>query len=981
MNQRSTPYLQYILFAAFSLSGFSGLIYESIWTNYLKFFLGHAAYAQALVLAMFMGGMAGGAWLAGRYVPRMRSPLIGYAVVEVVIGLFGLLFHELFVATNSFVFDTILPGIDSPQAIEMIRWTFAACLILPQTLLLGATFPLMSIGILRAFPNAPGSSISMLYFTNSIGAVVGVLASGFFLIGLVGLPGTIMTAGLVNFLLAFVVYGIQKKLSFSAMPAPEAKDTPTPLLRPMLLVALITGMASFIYEISWIRMLSIVTGASTHAFELMLSAFILGLALGGLWLRKRIDTYKEPLITLGVIQLLMGLLAICTVLGYNQLMEVMSVVFRALRPSEAGYYMFNSGSQLAAMTLMLPATFMAGMTLPLITLVLFRGGAGESAIGKVYAFNTLGAILGVVLASMFLLPLLGLKMAVLIGATLDMALALYLLTRGKAERLPRLAAWGVVGVAVLGTFLAPAFDSSRMASGIFRLHSNSDPSQQTSVLHVDGRTASVDVVRLRDGLLVLSTNGKPDASYMPEKGNPSGDEPTMVLLGALPLLVKPDAQNAAIIGMGAGMSADVMLTSTTLKRVDVIEIEAAMIEGARMFGKASERVFTDPRSHIHIDDAKSYFAAHKTRYDLIISEPSDTWVSGVSSLFTDEFYRRMRKHLTDDGVLVQWVATYTSSPNLVASKMQALGKNFADYRIYAATDGVMVVIAKATGKLPELDPNAMNNQALAAEMTRVGWKTIDDVQLHEIGRREFLDPLFTNSQIPVNSDFFPYVDQNAHKARIINAPFNNLTTLFQSSVPFPGANFDGKLVDSFGGYSGHYAMRARTRAASSAVRYLSDDSGQQKIGNSGYAMLTVLSSKPACSDQGAQNGWNVELVRLGMLTLPYTSAEKARPMLARLRGQLCDTPHAQANRNMLDMMDAIAARDMPALEKAASTILGSGMFDPTSKAYATEALLLSLHQQQKWYAIRSITAGMGPGKSAMADIIEATALTNLAKAQ
>lgn len=981
MNQRSAPYLQYILFAAFSLSGFSGLIYESIWTNYLKFFLGHAAYAQALVLAMFMGGMAGGAWLAGRYVPRMRSPLIGYAVVEVVIGLFGLLFHEMFIATNSFVFDVILPGVDSPQAIEMVRWTFAACLILPQTLLLGATFPLMSIGILRAFPNAPGSSISMLYFTNSIGAVAGVLTSGFFLIGLVGLPGTIMTAGLVNFLLAFVVYGIQKKLSLSAIPERSATGSATPLLRPMLLVALITGMASFIYEISWIRMLSIVTGASTHAFELMLSAFILGLALGGLWLRKRIDTYKEPLIALGVIQLLMGLLAIGTVLGYNQLMELMSVVFRALKPSEAGYFMFNTGSQLAAMALMLPATFMAGMTLPLITLVLFRGGAGESALGKVYAFNTLGAILGVVLASMFLLPAFGLKMAVLIGATLDMALALYLLTRGGAAIQPRAAAWAVVLVAVVGTYLAPAFDASRMASGIFRMRGVVDPTRLANLLHVDGRTASVDVVRSSDGTLILSTNGKVDASYMPGNGPPSGDEPTMVLLGALPLLIKPDAQNAAVIGMGAGMSADVLLTSKSLKRLDVIEIEEAMIDGARIFGKASARVFTDPRSHIHIDDAKSYFAAHKMRYDLIVSEPSDTWVSGVSSLFTDEFYRRMRKHLKDDGVLVQWIANYTSSPDLIASKMQALGKSFSDYRIYAATDAVMVVIATATGKLPELDPAAMNNPELVAEMTRVGWKTIDDVHLHEIGRRDFIEPLFTYSQIPVNSDFFPYVDQNAHKARILDVPFNNLTTLHQSGLPFPGANFDGKMVDSFGGYTGHYGMRTRTRIASDAVRYLGDPSGQQKMGIYGYAILTALRSKPNCNDQDAQNGWYIELVRLATLTLPHTSAETAAPMLAQLRGQLCDTAHAQKNRNMLDLMDAVAARNMPAVEKAASVVLGGGVPEAGARTYATEALLLSLYHQQKWYAVQRIAAGMPPGKSALANIIEAHALVNLSKPQ
>lgn len=981
MNQRSVTHLQYILFAAFSFSGFSGLIYESVWTNYLKFFLGHAAYAQALVLAMFMGGMAGGAWLAGRYVPRMRSPLMGYVVVEIIIGLFGLLFHPIFVAANGFVFDVVLPGVDSPAAIESLRWAFAACLILPQTLLLGATFPLMSIGLLRAFPNAPGSSISMLYFTNSIGAVVGVLTSGFFLIGMVGLPGTIMTAGLVNFLLAFLVYGIQKKLTFSAAPSTANEAGSTPLLRPMLLIALVTGMASFIYEISWIRMLSIVTGASTHAFELMLSAFILGLALGGLWLRKRIDTYKEPLIALGVIQLLMGLLAIGTVLGYNQLMELMSVVFRSLQSSEAGYFMFNTGSQLAAMALMLPATFMAGMTLPLITLVLFRGGAGESAIGKVYAFNTLGAILGVILASMFLLPLIGLKMAVLTGAALDMALALYLLNRGGASIKPRIAAWAVAGLAVVTTCLAPAFDSSRMASGIFRTHIAVDTASQTSVLHIDGRTASVDVIRAPGGELVLSTNGKPDASFQPGAGIPASDEPTMVLLGALPLMLKPEARNAAIIGMGAGMTANVMLTSKALTRMDVIEIESAMIDGARMFGKASERVFSDPRSHIHIDDAKSFFAAQKLRYDLIISEPSDTWVSGVSSLFTDEFYRRIRKHLTEDGILVQWIANYASSPALIASKMQTLGNNFADYRIYAATDGVMVVVAKATGKLPELDPNAMSNASLAADMARVGWKTVDDVHLHEIGRRDFLDPLFTSSGVPINSDFFPYIDQNAHKARIVNHPFKNLTTLHHSGLPFPGANFDGARVDAFSGYTGHYGLRAHTRFAQTAIAYLGGANGQSRVGRQGYTILTALRSKPSCDDQDAQQGWNNELVSMAKLTLPYTTRDQAAPMLTFLRGQLCDGPAAQANRYMLDLMAAISARDMLAVAGTAKAVLQNGMGSPAATNYAKEAMLLSLLYQQKWQAIPALASSLGESKSALATIIEAHAVMNLNKPQ
>ncbi|MFN3587731.1 MAG: hypothetical protein ACK4UT_09525, partial [Moraxellaceae bacterium] len=172
MDAPRSPRLQFTLFALFALSGFAGLIYESIWSHYLKLFLGHAAHAQTLVLGLFMGGMAVGAWLAGRYMHRLRNPLLGYVIVEVVIGVFGLLFHRIFVASTGFMLDNVLPGMSSPLAIELARWSFAGLLILPQTLLLGATFPLMSVGILRCFPATPGSSIAMLYFTNSIGAVI-----------------------------------------------------------------------------------------------------------------------------------------------------------------------------------------------------------------------------------------------------------------------------------------------------------------------------------------------------------------------------------------------------------------------------------------------------------------------------------------------------------------------------------------------------------------------------------------------------------------------------------------------------------------------------------------------------------------------------------------------------------------------------------------------------------------------------------------
>ncbi|HEY0914144.1 MAG TPA: hypothetical protein VGE22_04670, partial [Solimonas sp.] len=374
-------------YALFALSGFAGLIYESIWSHYLKLMLGHAAYAQTLVLVIFMGGMAIGSWLAGRRSQRVKRPLLWYAVVEGLLGLAALSFDSVFRLTSTWLFASVVPQIGGGWGIDVVTWGTATLLTLPQAIMLGATFPLMSAGLLRSYPEVPGSALAWLYFTNSLGAAIGVLASGFYLVGKVGLPGTIMAAGLINFALAFGVYALEKRIPAQASRAPERPAVAVVAAKAMLLTAFLTGAASFLYEIGWIRMLSLVLGSATHSFELMLSAFILGLALGSFFIRKRIDASASPLRLLGWIQVVMALLALLSLPLYLQTFELMSVTIRALAPTEQGYAGFTLLSHLICLALMLPVTFCAGMTLPLITAVLLRSGHGEGSIGRVYAAN------------------------------------------------------------------------------------------------------------------------------------------------------------------------------------------------------------------------------------------------------------------------------------------------------------------------------------------------------------------------------------------------------------------------------------------------------------------------------------------------------------------------------------------------------------------------------------------------------------------
>src|SRR5690242_5668301 len=418
-----------VFFLVFTVSGFAGLIYESIWSHYLKLFLGHAAYAQTLVLALFMGGMAIGSWICSRRSGGWRNLLCAYALAEAVIGLAALAFHSAFVAATDFAYASILPALGGELAATLFKWALAGLLILPQSVLLGMTFPLMSAGLIRRYPAGAGESLAMLYFTISFGAAIGVLASGFVMIEALGLPGTVQAAGILNLALAAVVWLLARE----AEPAPQERSGARSAsgleqsYRPLLAVALLTGAASFVLEIGWIRMLSLVLGSSTHSFELMLSAFILGIACGGWWVRRRIDSVADPARFLGIVLAVMGMLALATLPLYAGMFELMQGVMSALAKTDAGYALFLLSSHGIALAVMFPATFCAGMTLPLLTYALLRGGHGEKAIGAVYSANTLGAILGVVFAAHIGMPLLGLKGLIVCGAALDAGLGVALL--------------------------------------------------------------------------------------------------------------------------------------------------------------------------------------------------------------------------------------------------------------------------------------------------------------------------------------------------------------------------------------------------------------------------------------------------------------------------------------------------------------------------------------------------------------------------
>lgn len=811
---------------AFVISGVAGLTYEVLWSRYLSLFVGHSAYAQVLVLSVYLGGMAIGALAIARAAERAERPLLWYALAECVLALCGVAFHWVYVAVTEAAYSTLLPALGDASSAGALRWALAGCMILPQAMILGATFPLMAAGLVRSTPDEPGGAVSRAYFLNTIGGAAGVLVAGFVLIGRLGLPGTSLAAAALNAtaagLVFYAVRGVsslsgqaartgrrgrasevgvglessprhgssprdESSLRHESSPQHESREAASEGRSPafegvvvsMAAVAFGTALASFTYEIGWIRMLSLVLGSATHAFELMLSAFILGLALGARWVRSASDRSTEPVRMLARIQVAMGIAAALSLPLYLLTFDAVAAMIPALSGRPWGYDVYNLGRYALCLMVMLPATVLAGATLPAITAVLLRAGVGERAIGLVYGVNTFGAVLGAGLAGLVALPFLGLKMLVLAGAFLDVVigLALYGSVLRKSEGRGELA--GAASVAALSFLLIGSlvrFDPTVIAGGVFRQGNLPTGDNRVSLYYQDGRTATVSAhLGLAEGLVVLATNGKPDASLssrwmhdrrdtLPEMPIPTGrDFTTQVLAPIVGLAHNPGASLVANIGHGSGMTGASLLTSSGIDRLVTIEIEPLMVEGSLVFMPANQGAFSDPRASFVFDDAKSYFAYRPERFDVVFSEPSNPWVSGTSSLFTVEFYRQVAAVLAPNGVLTQWMQTYELSDELFLTVISALNEVFPFYRAYLVGDGDLAIVASRSS-LDDPDWSVLQTDAFR-DFTR-GAPPFEPqhVEALEVFDQGVLRGLLARGVRP-NSDFHPVLDVGAERAR------------------------------------------------------------------------------------------------------------------------------------------------------------------------------------------------------------------------
>jgi spermidine synthase len=664
-----------VLSLCFFLSGATGLIYQVVWLRLLALVIGHTVYAITTVLVAVMSGLAVGSFVFARLARRLRSPVATYGWLEIGIGLYGALIPWL-LALAGLVYLHLFRTLSlSHSGFDAVQFIVLLLLLLIPTTLMGGTLPVLSQALVRG-EGRIGRTVGALYAVNTCGAVFGVAVGGYVLLPTLGNRRTIGLAAFANLAVGLLALAYARRLGEARVgAAPRLPGTPSPSLgRPVLarprveiwltVAALaFSGMASMVYEVAWTRALTLVIGSSTYAFTAMLLAFLIGIAGGSALYSWGWGARRASSMEFAVIQAALGAVVALTVAGFERVPELSLGALR-WSASPGGVQIMQVAVSAAAL---LPSTLLIGATFPCAVAVVVRGrdDVGED-VGHVYAANTLGAIGGTVLAGFALIPAIGVQgsLRFAVGVNLLVAAVLFAIpARPLAAR--RLAGMGATVLVGVGVLLVPRWDSRVMSSGpaIYGLHYLRRAGaarllqvlrQQEVVYYRDGVSGTVSVSRSGEHVF-LRINGKTEAGT-------AGDMSTQLLLAHLPLLIHAAPASVLIVGLGSGITAGAAARHP-VARVDVVEIEPAVIEAARFFAHVHGDVLSDPRVRTIVADGRHFLLTSPARYDVIISEPSNPWIGGLASLFSVEFFQLARDRLHPAGFMVQWLQGYGLLPD------------------------------------------------------------------------------------------------------------------------------------------------------------------------------------------------------------------------------------------------------------------------------------------------------------------------------
>ncbi len=685
------------LYCLLFFSGLSALIYEVAWVRMLALAVGSTTQAASAVIATFLGGLALGGWLAGKVGDRIKVPhLVLYGILELSIALVAPIvsyfLHEapsLFVALNRALSS-------SGFALNAERLLLSCLLLLPPTILMGATLPIVTALLAKGHARA-AHYFSMLYGLNTLGAVVGSLTAAYLGFPYLGVTKTIFLAAGVNFLVSIAAFALaQSPLNKRAevvaarTPPPDAEPASALLIsgsqmpqKWLYAVAAFLGFTALSYEVLWIRLLKAFISSSTYAFTAMISTFLLGLVIGSILYNRQLQDKPNFLVDikqqLKLLAFSQYTVALTSAIGLMILPGILVVVAawqvyhahgRAMPPAELLALEFV----ISFCLLILPASAL-GLSFPLI------GGLAASqtekvakAVGNVYAANTLGCILGSLVCGLILIPTIGSQIALAIIVALTVATAIFIDLRiNEAGRKPLTVVFSLLAIAL---FFLPHHYLEKMYVKL---------TNGKVIRASEDGIGRVLVAQYSTGKRLIVNGTSYSADTMPAMRY-------MRMLGHLPVLLHPQPQDALVVCFGVGTTAGAVAKHPEVRHLDICEISPAVLAGADIFTATNDGVVHKAKVACWLEDGRNYLLRTPKRYDVISFEPPPPCDAGVVNLYSKEFYQLCRQRLNAGGMLCQWIPMHLESKTLWKMMVKTMAEVFPYVTVWAPSSLEAIMI-------------------------------------------------------------------------------------------------------------------------------------------------------------------------------------------------------------------------------------------------------------------------------------------------
>ena len=675
--------IRFLIYLMFFLSGAAGLIYQLIWVRKLVLIFGNTTYATSSILTAFMGGLALGSYLLGKYANQIKNPLRMYGYLEAGIGIsaIGILFLFLPISDSLYIWAFNTFG-NHAIVFNSLRFLFAIIILIIPTTLMGGTLPVISKYFISNSEDF-GRKISRLYGFNTLGAVIGAFFTGFFLIRLLGVESSLWIAIVVNLCVAGAAFLInakkikavrnvkkqpkaEKKSSAAGVVDQKISNYSSATTKIIIWLFALSGFTALAYEVIWTRALIFFVSSTTYSFTIILVTFLVGISLGSLIVSKWIDRMKHLVLWFGLFEIIIAIFAILSIplfLNLNSFQSFMLGMINSNNWTQVSVLLFMS----ASFILLIP-TICMGAVFPIVNRIYVENVKSiGKGVGNVYMSNTVGAILGSFMSGFVILPLIGLNGSIFFMAVINFAVGLrtiFIEKDFKASRSKYLA------VAAFSTLLFVII--SLMSFTSKPLFLKTAGFQNTRLLYQnDTASATISVLEKKDQINIWGKNVR----YLNVNGHNTAhttfaDMIIHKMLAHLPMLLHPAPETALVIGFGFGNTCQSFLQYDMINEVDCVELVADEKATAGYFKAQNKGVFDDPRFKFIVNDGRNYVLATKKKYDIISINSVDPKFS--PTLYTEEFYKLCYKKLNENGQLVAWLPIYGMS----LEEIQALTESF-----------------------------------------------------------------------------------------------------------------------------------------------------------------------------------------------------------------------------------------------------------------------------------------------------------------